>query len=153
MSGKVAQEIVQTKPFVCREEEAFLNLARTHEHIMQGFGELFREFNISTTQYNVLRILRGAGTEGLNCTEAAQRMISHDPDITRLFDRLEARGLIARSRSTADRRVVRAIITEQGLDILTKLDQPVFDLHAQQMHNLNAGEMEELIRLLELLRP
>lgn len=153
MSGKVAQEIVQTKPFVCREEEAFLNLARTHEHIMQGFSELFREFNISTTQYNVLRILRGAGTEGLNCTEAAQRMISHDPDITRLFDRLEARGLIARSRSTADRRVVRAIITEQGLDILTKLDQPVFDLHAQQMHNLNAGEMEELIRLLELLRP
>ena len=153
MSGKVAQEIVQTKPFVCREEEAFLNLARTHEHIMQGFSELFREFHISTTQYNVLRILRGAGSEGLNCTEAAQRLISHDPDITRLFDRLEVRGLIARSRSTADRRVVQATITEQGLDILIKLDQPVFDLHAQQMQNLNAGEMEELIRLLELMRP
>lgn len=153
MPGKVAQEIAQTKPFVCRGEEAFLNLARTYEHVMQGFSELFRELNISTTQYNVLRILRGAGSEGLNCTEAAQRMISHDPDITRLFDRLEARGLILRSRSTSDRRVVRATITGQGLEILAKLDQPVIDLHAQQMHHLNAEEMEELIRLLELMRP
>ena len=153
MSGKIAKEITQTKPFVCREEEAFLNLSRSYEHIMQGFSEIFREFNISTTQYNVLRILRGAGPDGLNCTEAAQRMISHDPDITRLFDRLEVRGLILRSRSTADRRVVRACITEQGLDILTKLDQPVFDLHAQQMQRLDAGELEELTRLLELLRP
>lgn len=153
MSGKIAKEIAQSKPFVCREEEAFLNLSRSYEHIMQGFSELFREFNISTTQYNVLRILRGAGPDGLNCTEAAQRMISHDPDITRLFDRLELRGLVLRSRSTADRRVVRACITEQGLDILTRLDQPVLDLHAQQMQSLDAGELEELIRLLELLRP
>ncbi len=153
MSGKIAKEITQTKPFVCHEEEAFLNLSRSYEHVMKGFSELFREFNISTTQYNVLRILRGAGPDGLNCKEAAQRMISHDPDITRLFDRLEVRGLILRSRSTADRRVVRACITEQGLDILTKLDQPVFDLHAQQMQRLDAGELEELTRLLELLRP
>lgn len=153
MPGKIAAEISQSKPFVCREEEAFLNLARSHEHLSQGFSELFRPFNLSTTQYNVLRILRGAGPAGLTCTEAAQRMISHDPDITRLFDRLEARGLIERSRSVADRRVVMANISQAGLQLLDQLQQPVLDLHADQMRRLNPDQVEALINLLELLRP
>jgi DNA-binding MarR family transcriptional regulator len=153
MSGKVAVEISQSKPFSCREEEAFLNLAKSYQLIEQGFSELFRAHNISTTQYNVLRILRGAGPAGLTCTEAAQRMISHDPDITRLFDRLEVRGLIERSRSVSDRRVVMAKISAEGLQLLEQLNEPVLRLHADQMRNLSPEQIEELISLLELLRP
>lgn len=153
MSGKIAAEISQTKPFTCREEEAFLNLARSYEHLQQGFAELFRTFQLSTTQYNVLRILRGAGEEGLTCTEAARRMISHDPDITRLFDRLESRALIVRSRSTADRRVVMARISEAGVALLAQLDQPVLDLHMEQMRRLTPEGVETLITLLEQVRP
>jgi len=153
MSGKVAAEISQTKPFSCREEEVFLNLARSYEHLLQGLAELFRNYNLSTTQYNVLRILRGAGPVGLTCTEAANRMISHDPDITRLFDRLESRGLVTRSRSAEDRRVVMASISQAGLELVGQIDQPLLDLHADQMKKLSAEKIEELIGLLELLRP
>lgn len=153
MSGKIADEISQKKPFACREEEAFLNLARSYQFLEQGFTELFRSHQLSTTQYNVLRILRGAGEAGLTCTEAAQRMITHDPDITRLFDRLEARGLVKRQRSSTDRRVVMASITEGGLGLLASLDQPVLDLHLDQMKHLNPEQVEQLIGLLELLRP
>jgi DNA-binding MarR family transcriptional regulator len=153
MPGKIAAEISQNKPFSCREEAAFLNLARSYEFLLQGLAELFKTSNISTTQYNMLRILRGAGSDGLNCTEAAQRMVSHDPDITRLLDRLEARELIVRSRSLTDRRVVMVKITQGGLDLLAQLDQPLLDLHATQMERLTAEQIEELIELLELLRP
>lgn len=153
MSGKIAAEILQTKPFTCREEEVFLNLARSYEYLLQGLSELFRAFNLSTTQYNILRILRGAGEEGLNCTEAAQRMVSHDPDITRLLDRLETRNLIERMRLSSDRRVVVAKITAAGLALLAQLDQPMLDLHATQMERLKPEQLEELIGLLEQLRP
>jgi DNA-binding MarR family transcriptional regulator len=153
MAGKIAQEIVQTKPFVIREEEAYLNLARTFEYLTQQLAELFREYQLSTTQYNVLRILRGAGDEGLNCTEAARRMITHDPDITRLFDRLETRGLIRRGRSEADRRVVLAYIAEAGLELLEKLDAPVVEMHVRQFGPLGPEELEQFIGILERLRP
>ncbi len=153
MAGKIAVEISQTKPFSCREEEVYLNLARSFDHLSQGLSELFRGFNLSGTQYNIMRILRGAGEEGLTCTEAAQRMISHDPDITRLLDRLEARNLIVRMRSSADRRVVVARITADGLALLAELDQPLLDLHSVQMQCLKPEQLEELIGLLELLRP
>lgn len=153
MSGKLAAEISQTKPFSCREEEAFLNLARSYEFLLHRLAELLKTSNLSNTQYNMLRILRGAGESGINCTEAAQRMVSHDPDVTRLLDRLEARGLILRSRSLADRRVVVAKITQVGLDLLGELDQPLIDLHSSQMQRLTPEQIEELIGLLELLRP
>lgn len=153
MSGKIAQEISQTKPFALREEEAYLNLARSFEYLTQQLTELFRPYQISTTQYNVLRILRGAGEAGLNCTEAARRMITHDPDITRLFDRLAQRNLIRRTRSQSDRRVVVAHITEEGLALLGELDEPVRRMHAAQFSGLTGEELEGLIGALELLRP
>jgi DNA-binding MarR family transcriptional regulator len=153
MPGKLAQEIAQTKPWKFHAEEAFLNLARTYEALAQGFVDLFRPHGISVTQYNVLRILRGAGEEGLNCTEAARRMITHDPDITRLFDRLEARQLIERWRGKEDRRVVRAKIAPAGVLLLDELDGPVRELHRKQMEGLSDAEVSELIRLLEILRP
>jgi DNA-binding MarR family transcriptional regulator len=153
MPGKIAQEIAQTKPFTLREEEAYLNLARSYEHLTQQLTELFRPYQLSTTQYNVLRILRGAGEEGLNCTEAARRMITHDPDITRLFDRLAQRDLIRRSRSKADRRVVMAHITDSGLALLAELDSPVRLLHERQFAKLDPHQLEGLIGSLESLRP
>lgn len=153
MSGKIAQEISQTKPFTAVEEEIFLNLARTTEFLSQGLAELFRQYNLSLTQYNVLRILRGAGPEGLSCTDAARRMITHDPDITRLFDRLEARELIARTRSKTDRRVVVAVITASGLELLGQIDQPLLDLHGEQFGSLSLDEKARLIDFLERLRP
>lgn len=153
MPGKIGQEISQSKPFALREEEAYLNLARSFEYLTQQLTEIFRPYQLSTTQYNVLRILRGAGEEGLNCTEAARRMITHDPDITRLFDRLAQRNLIRRSRSENDRRVVLAHITEEGLGLLAELDEPVRRMHATQFAALTGAQLVELIQYLEMLRP
>ncbi len=153
MSGKLAQEIVQAKPFTCREEEAYLNVARTHEYLAQRLSEFFRPYNLSITQYNMLRILRGAGPEGLSCTEAARRMISSDPDVTRLFDRLEARALIERTRSTADRRVVQAAIAPGGLELLSSIDEPIRDFHIHQMAVLSPGRLNDLVEICESLRP
>jgi DNA-binding MarR family transcriptional regulator len=153
MPGKVASEIRQKKPFSCPGEEAFINLARSYEYLHQELSELFRFHNLSTTQYNMLRILRGAGRDGLSCSEASRRMISHDPDITRLFDRLESRGLIERARMPSDRRVVRATISAAGLELLGLIDQPLLELHNHQMRNLTEEQVMQLIALLELLRP
>lgn len=144
---------MQSKPFRCLEEEAFLNLAKTHEHLMQGFVELFRKHELTPTQYNILRILRGAGEEGLNCSEAARRTITHDPDITRLFDRLENNGLLRRQRGQEDRRVVKAFLSEKGHQLLATLEQPVLDLHEQQMKALSPEQIQVLVELLEMLRP
>jgi len=153
MSGKVASEIRQKKPFSCPGEEAFINLARSYEFLHQEISDLFRVHNLSSTQYNVLRILRGAGSEGLSCSEASRRMISHVPDITRLFDRLESRGLIERVRLPSDRRVVKATISPAGLELLGLIDQPLLELHNHQMRNLTQEQVSQLISLLELLRP
>src|SRR5205823_14395790 len=106
MSGKLAKEIKQTKPFSSAAEEAILNIQRTASVLGQQFAEALKPHGLSETQYNALRILRGAGSHGLACQAIAERMINRDPDITRLLDRLEARNLIQRARSTQARRVL-----------------------------------------------
>ena len=111
MSGKLTKELGQTKPFALREEEAFLNLARTFEFLQQQLADLLKQFQLTPTQYNVLRILRGAGEEGVTCSQAAERMLTPDPDMTRLLDRMENRSLIQRERSRQDRRIVITRIT------------------------------------------
>src|ERR1700741_3922379 len=108
----------------CPEEAAFLELLRTTDQLSRRLVPLLKAEELSPTQYNVLRILRGA-PEGLPCGEIGQRMITRDPDITRLLDRLEKRTLIARWRDSQDRRMVLARITPQGLKMLGRLDQPV----------------------------
>ncbi|MGH9676476.1 MAG: MarR family winged helix-turn-helix transcriptional regulator, partial [Candidatus Acidiferrum sp.] len=108
--------------------------------------------SLTDAQYNVLRILRGAEPQGLACRAIADSMISHDPDMTRLLDRLEKRGLITRERQTDDRRVVKARITSRGLGILKSLDQPVHELHKRQFRHLPAARLKELAGLLEELR-
>jgi DNA-binding MarR family transcriptional regulator len=145
-------EIKQRKPFTCREEELMLNIMRTADRLQRRMGELLKSADLSATQYNVLRILRGAGSEGLACGEISDRMVTRDPDITRLLDRLEKRNLVARSREKEDRRVVTARITAAGLDLLKKLDEPVVQAHKAHLGHMEGKQQETLIRLLETAR-
>ena len=132
----------------CREEAAFLDLLRATDLLSRGLLTILKSEDVSATQYNVLRILRGA-PEGLPCGEIASRMITRDPDVTRLLDRLEKRGLISRCRQTKDRRTVMTRITPAGLKLLKRLDEPVQETHRKQLGHLG---MERLEVLAELLR-
>ena len=134
------------------EEQVFLALWRTADALTRGPEALLKTAGLSGTQYNVLRILRGAGAAGLACREVGCRLISRDPDITRLLDRLETRGLITRTREQKDRRVVKTFITDKGLQILAKLDAPVQELHRRQLRHLPPAKLRQLSRLLELAR-
>ncbi len=140
-------EIKKRNAFESPEQEAFLNLARTTDRLGAEFSKLFKAHGISDSQYNALRILRGAG-EPLPCLEVAGRMIAQVPDITRLVDRLEAAGLVERARTQEDRRVVLIAITPRGLNLLGKLDQPIMALHRKQFRHLTRDEIAELNRLL-----
>lgn len=143
---------LQSKPFRIPEEEAFLNVLRTGEALMQGVAAVLKPFGLSPTQYNVLRILRGAGPSGLACREIGERMVTHDPDITRLLDRLEARRLVSRSRDRKDRRVITIRITEGGLELAGQLDEPIRDLHRKQLGHIGAARLRTLTSLLEAAR-
>lgn len=129
--------------------EAFLAIVRTAEGLQRDFVELFKQHELSLSQYNVLRILRGAGPEGVTCGDVANRLIRHDPDVTRLLDRLDRRGLIERGRDSKDRRVVRTMITSAGEDLLARLDEPVEALHARQLGHVSKKRLGELIALLD----
>src|SRR6266852_170453 len=133
------------------EEAAFLELLRTTDMLSRGIVQVLKAEDLSATQYNVLRILRGA-PEGLTCGEIANRMITRDPDITRLLDRLEKRGLIARCRETKDRRMVLTRITPEGLKLLAGLDEPVQEGHRKQLGHLGRQRLRELMELLQEAR-
>lgn len=148
MSESLQAELKKTQPFESLEQEAFLNLLRTTDQLNAEFTRLFTTHGLSGPQYNVLRILRGAGGDGLPCLEIAGQMITRMPDITRLVDRLETAGLVERSRTESDRRVVLVKITQEGLDLLGRLDQPVRDLHRRILSHLTEDELRELSRLL-----
>ncbi len=152
MSGKLAGELRQSKPFASVEEEALLNIARTHEFIQQRMAEFFKQFQLTATQYNMLRILRGAGKDGISCSQAAERMVTADSDITRLLDRLEARNLIARERGREDRRVVVSRISDEGLDLLKAIDKPLAEFVKKQAGHIGQERLELLIGILELIR-
>jgi DNA-binding MarR family transcriptional regulator len=154
MSLRLKEEIRKKHAFESVEQEAALNLFRTTDHLARGSEQVLKSAGISHTQYNVLRILRGAAGAGehLSCREIATRMITRDPDMTRLLDRLESRGLISRSRSTIDRRVVYTRITEAGLLVLKQLDEPVRAMHRRQLGHMGEARLHELIRLLEAAR-
>ncbi len=151
MTGR-GQGIKQRKPVRRIEGEAFVNLQRTADALMQGLAAALKPTGLSPAQYNVLRILRGAGPDGLACREVGERMITRDPDITRLLDRLEQRDLVTRNRDRADRRVITTRITEEGMRILRKLDRPIEQLHLDQLGHLGEQRLRSLIGLLESAR-
>ena len=152
MTGRIRKEIRQKKSFRRVEDEAFVNLLRTADALMQGVAATLKPAGLSPAQYNVLRILRGAGAHGLACREIGERMIAKDPDITRLLDRLEERDLISRSRDRADRRVITTRITDTGLRILKELDKPIEELHVKQLGHLGDQRLRSLVDLLEAAR-
>jgi DNA-binding MarR family transcriptional regulator len=129
--------------------EAYAAVLKAAEDLQRGFVELLKARQLSPSQYNVLRILRGAGAAGLACREVGDRLIRHDPDITRLLDRLEHRGLVERTREAADRRVVRTRITKAGVALLAELDAPVDGLHDRQLGHMTARQLLALSKLLQ----
>jgi DNA-binding MarR family transcriptional regulator len=133
------------------EEAAFLDLFRTCDLLSRGPAQVLKTEDLSPTQYNVLRILRGEPT-GLPCGEIAGRMITRDPDITRLLDRLEKRGLISRWRETRDRRVVLTRIAPEGIELLARLDEPIHQAHRKQLGHLGRERLNSLARLLAATR-
>jgi DNA-binding MarR family transcriptional regulator len=137
------------------EEAAFLDLLRTTDLLSRGLVKLLKTEDLSSTQYNVLRILRGSlrdSPAGLPCGEIGNRMITRDPDVTRLLDRLEKRGLISRCRETEDRRTVMARITADGLKLLARLDEPVQTAHRKQLGHLGRERLRALAELLAISR-
>jgi len=145
------------------EQEVFLAIQKTADVLMTELAEFLKAHGVSPTQYNVLRILRGAAragkgghaaTEaaGLSCGAIAERMLTHDPDMTRLLDRLEARGLLARQRSRDDRRRVAASITDAGLEVLKAIDQPLLELHRRQLGHVGPKKLGQLLDLLDEVR-
>lgn len=135
------------KAVACPEESAYLEMLRSTDMLSRGLAPILKAEKLSSNQYNVLRILRGS-PEGLTCGEIGNRMITRDPDITRLLDRLEKRGLIMRWRETGDRRVVKARIAAAGLKLLARLDEPVRAAHHHQLGHLGAKRLKELVLLM-----
>lgn len=152
MTGdRLQQELKKRNPFQIPEEAAHLNLLRTNDQFQNRFGRLFREYGITSSQYNVLRILRGEG-KPLPSLEIANRMVQVVPAITGLIDRLEKLDLVARKRCSEDRRVVYVSITKKAERLLKQLDQPVLDLNQRLLGHLSRTELKELCRLLEKAR-
>ena len=152
MVGRIQAELKQGKPLGSLEEEAYLNLQRTANALEQRVAELLRAHDLTLAQYNVLRILRGAGRDGLNASDIAGRMISRDPDVTRLVDRLEKRGLVERWRCTEDRRVVWTRLAPDGQALIDPLDAPVDRLHRDMLAHMGPERLRLLVELLEEAR-
>ena len=150
-SGKLQRELKKKRPFESPEQEVILNVMRTNDQFQNRFGRLFRDYGLTSSQYNVLRILRGEG-KPMPCLEVADRMIQVVPAITGLIDRLQNQELVSRERCTEDRRVVYVEITKKALTLLKRIDEPVNQLHKRLVGHLTRSELKELSRLLEKAR-
>lgn len=145
-------EIQQRKPFAHTEEEAFLNLQRTAGLLMQSLTHTLKPHRLTPTQYNVLRILRGSYPKSLTCGEIGSRMVTPEPDVTRLIDRLVKGDLVERQRDASDRRVVRVAIVEAGLSVLSTLDEPINTWMTDLLGHLGEDQLQTLSHLLERAR-
>lgn len=152
MAKGIQAELQQSQPFRTLEDEAMVSLQRTADQLQRRLSDMLKPRGLSPTQYNALRILRGAGDGGRACSEIAERMINRDPDITRLVDRLERRGWVARSREGRDRRVIITRITAAGLDLLRGLDRPIEEFNRKLLGHLGEQSLRNLLTLLEEAR-
>ena len=152
MTPSLREEIKQTRPFQSLEQEALLSLERTAAVLNHRTADFFKPYGVTPTQYNVLRILRGAGAPGLCRNDVRDRMIAQVPDVTRLLDRLEEMKLIERERDDEDRRMVTTRITPAGLKLLERLDAPVIDAEKRMASHLGPKKLRLLIDLLAELR-
>lgn len=146
------KEIRQGKPFRSRGQEVVVALIRTADLVRRVVGRVLEPYDITVQQYNVLRILRGAGEQGLPTLEIGERMVEHAPGITRLLDRLEVKGLVRRQRCPEDRRQVLCWLTPAGAELVERLDEPVDSADAEAVAMLPPEEQERLLRLLDAVR-
>ena len=131
------------------EEKAFIAILRVADGLERQAAAMLKRYGLTSTQYNALRILRGGGPRGLACSEIGDRMMSHDPDITRLLDRLKGRGLISRRRGQKDRRIIKTFISPSGLTLLEAMDRPVEKFHRQLLGRVNKERLIHLIQVLD----
>lgn len=141
-------ELKQSKPFKCLEEEAYLNITRTAALLDHAVAQALKPYGITPTQYNVLRILRGAGADGLCRNEIGERLVTAVPDVTRLLDRMEEMALIVRQRSDTDRRYVSTTLSRQGSDLVNRLDAQIVGIHRKHLGHLNRTALRALCDLL-----
>ena len=152
MPTTLLDELHQRKPFASLAEEAHLNLSRTETVLQEGIDRVLKPHGVSASQYNVLRILRGAGAKGLCRHEIRDRLLTRMPDVTRLLDRMEDAGLVTRERDTADRRLVTTRLTDRGRKLVDALDGPVAKEHERRLGHLGDKQLRTLVRLLTLVR-
>lgn len=150
--SRLGREIRQTRPFQSPAHEATVGLMRTADMVNRRFASLYEPYDLTGQQYNVLRILRGARPDVLPTMEIAERMIQETPGITRLLDRLERKGLVARERCREDRRQVLCTITARGLDLLAQLDEPVAVANESMLEMLSESEVGRLISIMDRIR-
>lgn len=149
MSEALKKRLRQAKEFRNPKEAVFLAIQVLAEDHRAVLDRVFKDSGLTGTQYNVLRILRGAGNNGLSCREISERMITRDSDITRMLDRLEANGLIRRERQSADRRVILAFITERGLELLRGLNGPVAQAQERLFSGVSKTDFNSVSRILD----
>ncbi len=152
MARGLQAELKQNIPFTSREQEAYLSILRTADALQSRVEAKLKEFGLTGTQYNALRILRGAGPDGIPCSDIAERMITRDPDITRLLDRLQKRGLVERSRGKQDRRVIYGKISPAGFNLLREMDSPLRKYNREILRHVSQANLKLLIDLLEQVR-
>ena len=152
MTPKLLDEIKQNKPFASVQEELFLNLSRTASALGHSVEQHLRPYGLSPTQYNVLRILRGAGPDGLCQADIGDRLVAQVPDVPRILDRMEKAGWVRRERGTEDRRVVLASLTEPGAAVLRELDAPLAQMMAGMFVSMTSEDMQRLNDLLVAAR-
>ena len=152
MPRSLRDDLRQTKPFTSLQQEAMLNVVRTAATMTDAINEMLKPYGISMTQFNVLRILRGAEPAGLCRNELRDRMLTKMPDVTRLLDRMEGAGLVARSRDNEDRRQVSTKITPAGRQLVDSLDVPASQLHQRRLGHMTTEQLSSLIELLTLAR-
>ena len=150
MGEGLKRRIRQTK-FESTAQEAILNLLVASSHVRQLVDEVCAKYDITQAQYNALRILRGAHPEGYPRGEIASRLIDRAPDVTRLIDRLEQRGLVERARSRADRRLSITRISRNGLQLLKRMDAPVRAINETFSQRIPAKDLKELSRICEIV--
>jgi DNA-binding MarR family transcriptional regulator len=151
-AGNLQREIRQSKPFLSLGQEAVLGILRTADELRHWLAGLIEPHGVTLQQYNVLRILRGAGDDGLPTLEIADRMIERSPGITRLLDRLGSKGLVRRERCREDRRQMLCWITDAGRDLLAELDDPIARAESHALADMDRADVERLIDVLDRVR-
>lgn len=150
--SSLATVLKQNKPFLSLEQEVYLSILRTSSELSYAAEQLFRPFNITPSQYNVLRILRGAGPEGLCRNEISERMVTATPDMSRLLDRMERAGWVTRIRAEDDRRQVSTYITKPGMKVLESLEKPIRDFVARIFDEVATGDLKTILKVNHQIR-